>query len=178
MHRNLPGSSFRGIFQARILEWVAIDGLDVLNLTCVLFHFHFSASVIFFNPPFWIKGCFLVFEITKGNFPTVLCILKDHLSFHYFLHIFKAMPVISPQHTQILYRQTHTHLFNVSSWILLCCDYHLGLIISWYFLHWQKLMPRKPRPFQRSSPSLQHLYLQSSWIRRQDELNNLMQHST
>ena len=109
----------------------------------------FSIShFFFFNPPFWIKGCFLVFEITKGNFPTLLCILKDHISFHYFLHIFKAMPVISPQHTQILYRQTHTHLFNVSSWILLCCGYHLGLIISWHFLYWQKLMPKKADHFR------------------------------
>ena len=40
-----PGSSIHGIFQARVLEWGAID---VLNLICVLCHFHFSASVIFF----------------------------------------------------------------------------------------------------------------------------------
>ena len=36
---SLPGSSFHGIFQARVLEWVAIafsnKTLDILNLSCL-----------------------------------------------------------------------------------------------------------------------------------------------
>ena len=32
MDRSLPGSSVRGIFQARVLEWVAIAFSDVIGL--------------------------------------------------------------------------------------------------------------------------------------------------
>jgi len=31
MDRSLPGSSIRGIFQARILEWVALDSINQPN---------------------------------------------------------------------------------------------------------------------------------------------------
>ena len=36
MDRSLPGSSIHGIFQARVLEWVAIAFSDIQNTSCEL----------------------------------------------------------------------------------------------------------------------------------------------
>ena len=52
---SLPDSSVHGIFQARILEWVAISSTQGLHLTQMFRSCHFIVILLFWGGEGWLK---------------------------------------------------------------------------------------------------------------------------
>lgn len=115
-------------------------------------------SLCFGIHPFWVKVCFLVFETTRGHFPTVFCLSdgSSHpdVSFS-FLHIFSAV-LVTPSPTS-LYTDRHICNYLVYHPEFFFSDNCLELVTSWHFFYWQNPTSKKPRMF-RTRPSIpQHL---------------------
>ena len=62
MDCSLPGSSIHGIFQARVLEWVAIAFSDITLYIHVIFHIHIKHYIYMY--------IFVVTQMVK-NLPTM-----------------------------------------------------------------------------------------------------------
>ena len=79
MDCSLPGSSIRGILQARILEWVAISFSNIYMYTYIYIHTHthFFFLLVFSLPPPFLLPCLPLSLLFMGwkqlHGPSELC---------------------------------------------------------------------------------------------------------
>ena len=103
MDCSLPGSSVHGIFQARVLEWVAI-AFSYIHFYIIfpyrlLYNIEYS-SLCCIVGPCWLSILYIVVLLLLFSYE----IMSDSLRLHELLHARLSCPLPTPEHAQ-----SHVH---------------------------------------------------------------------